>query len=365
MIAEKCFKAEYIHSLRAEYGGDPILYEKCIHAFALLEYLSQSDIPFLFKGGTSLLLHLPNIRRLSIDIDIVSHVSGAELDMVVERIADIPPFLRSEESERGVRGLPTRRHFKLFYHSQVENKESYVLLDVVEEDECVLVTEQKDISMEFLQMESLCQVTMPTVEALLGDKTTAFAPNTIGVPYVTDKGRSMTMQVVKQLFDIGELYNIASDFDAVRIAFDASCEMENKYREEDYSREDVLQDIIETGLGICAFSLKGAPSFDYENEVLDGVKRLKNHLVRDKFRMDREAKIAAAKAVLLASSLLSGQALPFEIYTGSDEQLEELKTAELTDLCLGYNRLKVVLPDAFFYLNKADMIIKTPMVMND
>jgi hypothetical protein len=141
--------------------------------------------------------------------------------------------------------------------------------------------------------------------------------------------------------------------------------MENKYREEDYSREDVLQDIIETGLGICAFSLKGAPSFDYENEVLDGVKRLKNHLVRDKFRMDREAKIAAAKAVLLASSLLSGQALPFEIYTGSDEQLEELKTAELTDLCLGYNRLKVVLPDAFFYLNKADMIIKTPMVMND
>lgn len=354
MIAEKCFTAEYIDSLIAEYGGNPILYEKCIHAFALLEHLSLSDIPFLFKGGTSLLLHLPIIRRLSIDIDIVSHISGAELDMVVERIGDIPPFLRSEESERGVRGLPQRRHFKMFYHSQVEDKESFVLLDVVEEDECVLVTEQKDISMEFLQMESLCQVTMPTIEALLGDKITAFAPNTIGVPYVTEKGRSMTMQVVKQLFDIGELYNIARDFDAVRIAFDASYEMEKKYREEDYSREDVLHDIIETGLGICAFSLKGPPSFNREQEMLDGVKRLRSHLIRDSFTMVHEAKIAAAKAVHLASSLLSGKAFPFEVYTGSEEQLEELETAELSGLCRGYNRLKVVLPDAFFYLNKAE-----------
>jgi len=77
-------------------------------------------------------------------------------------------------------------------------------------------------------------------------------------------------------------------------------------------------------------------------------------LLSDPFNSEREVKIAAAKAVLLATSLLNDQALEFEIYIGSEEQLEELRTAELSTIHSAYNRLKGILPEAFFYLYKSE-----------
>ena len=50
---------------------DIALVEKTIRAFSLLEALVRSGCPFLFKGGSSLLLHFDSSRRLSIDIDII------------------------------------------------------------------------------------------------------------------------------------------------------------------------------------------------------------------------------------------------------------------------------------------------------
>ena len=47
------------------------LVEKTIRAFSLLEALARSGCPFIFKGGSSLMLHLNTSKRLSIDIDII------------------------------------------------------------------------------------------------------------------------------------------------------------------------------------------------------------------------------------------------------------------------------------------------------
>lgn len=72
MIAEICFTADWLEKKRKELGNvDPILLERALHAFALLGHLAESGLEFVFKGGTSLLLHAPVIRRLSIDIDII------------------------------------------------------------------------------------------------------------------------------------------------------------------------------------------------------------------------------------------------------------------------------------------------------
>ena len=46
---------------------DIALVEKTIRAFSLLEALARSGCPFLFKGGSSLMLHLNTSKRLSID----------------------------------------------------------------------------------------------------------------------------------------------------------------------------------------------------------------------------------------------------------------------------------------------------------
>lgn len=61
MIADECFTAKWQGSKREELGGcDPVLLEKTIHAFALLDALAARGLQFVFKGGTSLLLRLPH-----------------------------------------------------------------------------------------------------------------------------------------------------------------------------------------------------------------------------------------------------------------------------------------------------------------
>jgi hypothetical protein len=63
MIAEICFTADWLGKKRKELRGvDPGLLERALHAFALLGHLAESNLKFVFKGGTSLLLHVPVIR---------------------------------------------------------------------------------------------------------------------------------------------------------------------------------------------------------------------------------------------------------------------------------------------------------------
>ena len=81
----------------------------------------------------------------------------------------------------------------------------FILLDVVEERECHLPLTVKPILTPFIEVEEEVTVTIPTVEGLLGDKLTAFSPNTIGVPFENRNGESQSMQVAKQLFDVGFL----------------------------------------------------------------------------------------------------------------------------------------------------------------
>ena len=45
--------------------NDITLIEKTIRAFSLLESLVLSGCPFVFKGGTSLMLHLNSAKRLT------------------------------------------------------------------------------------------------------------------------------------------------------------------------------------------------------------------------------------------------------------------------------------------------------------
>ena len=74
MLARENYSAEHITGLRTRTGADPSILERTVFAFGLLEAIRSVGMPFIFKGGTSLMLMLENPRRLSTDIDIiVSH----------------------------------------------------------------------------------------------------------------------------------------------------------------------------------------------------------------------------------------------------------------------------------------------------
>jgi len=82
MLAKENFDLEHINMLRMQYKKDPSLLERVIYAFGLLEAIAKVDMPFVFKGGTCLMLLTEHPMRLSTDIDIIVE-SGTDVDKYI------------------------------------------------------------------------------------------------------------------------------------------------------------------------------------------------------------------------------------------------------------------------------------------
>ena len=351
LIKSYCFTEKWLTSKTKEVSGDPTLIEKTVHAFALLGYLVQLEENFIFKGGTSLLLQVPEIKRLSIDIDIIF---GGDIEKFISKLEKIPgnnPFIRFEENEREFRSLPNRRHFKFFYNSSLSAKEEYVLLDIVMENpDYIPFVETKKIKTNLFEIETKLFVKIPTIEGLLGDKLTAFAPHTIGVPFIKSENNSTTMQVIKQLYDIGELFDIATNFEHIEKAYNATFEKENEYRDNKFTREEVLQDTINVCLNLLQIRLKKYRENNISNYLEDGIKRIASHLIGDKFTTDSKAKITAAKTFCIANLLLTGEKFDFQNDLYQEKNIEKLAKINLPEPYIKLNRLKPILPEAFYYI---------------
>ena len=108
MISPESRTKAWIESLRSQYPNikDVALLEKSIRAFSLLESLKLSGCPFIFKGGTALMLHLGSSRRLSIDVDIVCP-PGLDIKEYLGKNAEAYGFTGAKEVEHISRtGVP-------------------------------------------------------------------------------------------------------------------------------------------------------------------------------------------------------------------------------------------------------------------
>lgn len=338
---------------------DPGLLEKCVWALTLLGHLAESGLPFLFKGGTSILLHLPDIRRLSIDIDIVSPASNEELDRVVHQIGRTLPFLRCEENIRGTttgrEPLPNRRHFKFWFPSErAQSGEEFVLLDVVQEDEWPHNTVRLPIKTSFLVPDREIMVTLPTIESLLGDKLTAFAPTTTGVRLRNRNNKpGEVMQVAKQLFDVGVLFEYANDFAAIASAYNGVQVQESGYRENLHSRDACLTDTINACLGLTGVGVRNAPGDIFPDTPLlrDGFVKLRTHLTQKQPDVNM-LRLIASRAGTLAEHLRTNRPLDFStvLYKGRPDQIETLRTVSLSNHQHAWlERFKQTNPEAYFY----------------
>ena len=56
MLLKDNFSMENVQRLQDMTGRDPNLLERVVYAFGLLEAIKLSGLPFIFKGGTSLML---------------------------------------------------------------------------------------------------------------------------------------------------------------------------------------------------------------------------------------------------------------------------------------------------------------------
>ena len=154
MITKETYTTEYVNTLREKYKKDPALLERVLFAFGLLEAIARVGMPFIFKGGSSLMLILDHPLRLSTDIDILVK-PGTDVDHYINEAARIFPFKTFEEDRRVGKNNIEKRHFKFIYDSPLRKDDFYDLL----------LTDNTPIT-----------VTVPSPECILGDKLTAFAP---------------------------------------------------------------------------------------------------------------------------------------------------------------------------------------------
>lgn len=297
MLQKENFQLDNIKQLQHDYKRDPALLERVIYAFGLLEAITQAGLPFVFKGGTCLMLLLEHPQRLSTDIDIIVQ-PGTNIDVYIKKAAEIFPFQSCEEQVRIGKNNIVKRHFKFIYQSPLQGKEFYILLDVLFAETPYVEVMQKEIKNELLMIkEPQIMVTIPTLESILGDKLTAFAPHTTGVPI----GVGKSLEIAKQLFDVAVLTDGMTHQKVVDITYRKTVAEELAYRGLALTPEYVLRDTIKACS--CIISRGSMEKYDYQ-EYIKGIKSVGSHIIT----LDYSGEIAAnqaCKVMYLATCLLT------------------------------------------------------------
>ena len=170
---------------------------------------------------------------------------------------------------------------------------------------------------------------------------TAFAPKTIGIPYNVEK----EVEIIKQLYDVGNLFDIIETIEIVSSVFDSFARTELEYRgKKDLKPKDVLEDIIQTAMTISTRGKSGDGDF---TELQKGIKNIKSYIFSESFHLEA-AMVPASKAAYL-SALLQTQTKEF--YKFKDpEEIADWNIEQPFETRL--NKLKKSNPEAFFYWYK-------------
>jgi len=346
MISEKSLTIEWLETVSSRNNKtDKILIEKVIRAFLLLEGLTESNLSFVFKGGTALMLMFGSTRRLSIDIDIIVP-EKKDLNSIFENIVKTRWFTRYSEQERTTKSKIPKSHYKFFYTPvyRTLDTEQYVLLDILFEKTHYENLVNINVDSSFVQQDRPpAIVTVPSFDDILGDKLTAFAPNTTGIPY-QKSGHNQTMEIIKQLYDIGYLFESAEDLSVVSKTFNEYVIVESGYRGINSTSKEVIDDIFQTSLLLGTRGLDGKGDF---KALMAGITQIKQFIFSEPYHIEK-AIIHSAKSAYLATAiekkikLLEKYKEPLQI---KDWNIEQPFYTRL-------NKLKKSNPEAFFYWYK-------------
>lgn len=325
MLLKRNYSPDHLKEVAALYpnlGAGQLV--TTVFAFGLLQALSDSGLPFHFKGGTSLLLLLKSPRRLSTDIDIVVP-KKTDFDRYFAFVKDRFPFYSGEE-----RGKTENRYFRHFYfYPKAEglSEEISINLDVAFEDHPFIETTEREIALPFLLSDGVVsQVKLPSVSALLGDKLTAFAPHTIGVnPHFTSLGKRIDnrLQVMKQMYDIACLFDERPNFSVVKESFLRSVGFENQFRGSSFRFHEVLQDAFEAALCIAS-SGQFDPKGEFKTVFKPGIQGLSSCVFSGRYTQ-QEAANDATKVALVCAGLIKD----FDIFSRNDFPIRQNKDLRL------------------------------------
>lgn len=344
MLKKENFTEEHIRNLQSASHRDPLLLERSVYAFGLLEAITRVGMPFIFKGGTCLMLLLERPMRLSTDIDIIV-APGTDLNTFIEEAGKIFPFVSVEEQVRKGKNNIEKRHFKFVYESPVMERSIYILLDVLFEDAKYKRLIAKPIKNELILTDGEdLTVQIPSVESILGDKLTAFAPHTTGILLNSNKD----MEIIKQLYDVMTLIEVAEDFTEVRETYYSLVQDEIAYRGLDIGPGDALRDTYNAAVSIASH---GKVSKEDYVSYLQGLRDVRSHIYVENFSAEEASKRVPVVMYLVACLLKN---VPFEkdidpaAYLGAGFISDELKALK---------SLRKVAPAGYACAVKADRLL--------
>ncbi len=344
MLKKENFTEEHIRDLQSASHRDPLLLERSVYAFGLLEAITRVGMPFIFKGGTCLMLLLERPMRLSTDIDIIV-APGTDLNTFIEEAGKIFPFVSVEEQVRKGKNNIEKRHFKFVYESPVMERSIYILLDVLFEDAKYKRLIAKPIKNELILTDGEdLTVQIPSVESILGDKLTAFAPHTTGILLNSNKD----MEIIKQLYDVMTLIEVAEDFTEVRETYYSLVQDEIAYRGLDIGPGDALRDTYNATVSIAS---RGKVSKEDYVSYLQGLRDVRSHIYVENFSAEEASKRVPVVMYLVACLLKN---VPFEkdidpaAYLGAGFISDELKALK---------SLRKVAPAGYACAVKADRLL--------
>ena len=360
MISKESFGASWIEQKSKEFQyNDKNIIEKVIRAFSLLELLAQSGCPFHVKGGSCLMLLLKNGRhRLSIDIDIICP-PGTDIEQYLNAYKDYG-FIDYKSVERIQRGTDIpKTHSKFFYQVAFlddSNRQESILLDVLNEDCHYESVEELPIESPFLKTEGAPSIVrVPSLGDILGDKLTAFAPNTTGIPYIkkVKEGteRDCSMEIIKQLYDVARIFDETNNLEVTAKSFSRIAEVELSYRGLPNNPTLIFEDIRQTALCLATRGSEGNGDFTM---LQRGVSRIKSFMFRGDYYIE-SAIIDAARAAYIATLLEKGFT-EIERYGGNPLSIANLDILPTLSKKLG--KLKRQSPEAYFYWAKTSELLK-------
>jgi hypothetical protein len=346
MIKDHCFSKDWIDKFKSQerYSKlNPPVLEKMIHALYLLQHMKKQGFEFIFKGGTSLIIILEEANRFSVDIDIITEHSKEEIEAFLDAIVTNSHFTGWEldEGRSYKEGVP-KAHYELSYPSNINQQANYILLDVLFEHCHYPMLQEKPIAATWIETSETINITVPTAEAIAGDKLTAYAPLTTGIPY----GKGKETEIIKQLFDIGHLFDQTQNFEVIMNSFNIFVKQEIGYRKLNITAHEVLWNIINTSKLISLREKnKQEPEKTHFLCLQKGIASFTNFLISGSFRIE-QAINAGAKAAYLAAKILTGNITPITKYVDEDISTLEIKSPQWNSL----NRLKKLQDkSAFFY----------------
>ena len=356
MIDPRSRSLEWIQQAKQNIPGilDTPLVEKAIRALSLLESLVRSGCPFIFKGGTALMLHLDTSRRLSIDVDIVCP-PGTDIRQYLGKFGQEYGFTDAEEIERISRNGVPKSHAE--YHYAVSYPSGHptdkILLDVLYEDiHYNQVVNFPIASPLLIQDGDPVTVPCPSLADMLGEKLTAFAPHTTGIPFFKHED-PFFMEIMKQLYDISSILDRIDDLSSVRKTYAEIVPIELGYRKLDHlTQADVLNDTYQCAMNICLRGALDRTEFGY---YADGARRVNSFISPESYNADIAIR-DAAKVAYLVRLLQTGAT---EVKHYSPEMDTELAAALIEDQSLNkLNRIKKISLEAFFYCRQLECLAK-------